>query len=118
MSEHWASTIKVEHLGGRNWRLLEAIIHTHGGIKTIIPKGFETDFGSIPWIVRWLIDPYKAEFVLHDFRYRCARIPITRLEADEELLECQKFSQVPIWERYAVYNAVRAGGWASFVKRS
>lgn len=88
------------------------------GWGVVIPKGFITDFGSIPRVA-WPIVGGPADskarkgFVVHDGLYRTPGL-CTRPQADSVLLECMKFSGSGWWERSLIYSAVRVGGGSSY----
>ena len=85
----------------------------------IVPRGFITDFASIPRIFRWAINPNGASrwaAVIHDFGY-CSQI-MTRAQYDAIFLEALEVSGVGWAQRHAMYAAVRAGGWIYWNKRS
>ena len=81
---------------GRNWRLERSFTYRIGKKYSrhfiSVPKGFVTDFASIPKLF-WLL-PYWAKYnkspVLHDWLYQSKQImgkPITRKKADSIFLE-------------------------------
>lgn len=81
--------------------------------KELIPKGFTTDFGSIPKIFRnWLsnVSGYNKAYLLHDYQYTETESNITRKEADEILRENLKFLGMNLFDRNSVYFAVRCFG--------
>lgn len=77
-----------------------------------IPKGFQTDFGSVPQIFQSLISPVgkpTKAFVLHD--YLCARAnagELTRKAADRVFLEAMRVLGVGRVKRVSIYLSVRA----------
>ena len=77
----------------------------------IVPKGFETDFASIPkWIPRWLFDPagrHRAAAVVHDYLVRLEGFD--RKLADLIFLEAMELLEVKKWRRKLMYYAVRIG---------
>lgn len=87
------------------------------GRTWIVPKGFATDFASIPALGRAFIDKahqnaYAA--VLHDYLYETQ--PLKRRECDKLFKEalaspdCNTGSAT----RWLMYKAVRSGGWRSW----
>lgn len=83
-----------------------------------IPAGFITDLASIPAIFRPAINTNglsRKPAVLHDARY-CAKAG-TRKEADDLFLEALERCGVGFSQRWAMYLAVRAGGWVYWNSR-
>jgi hypothetical protein len=87
------------------------------GRTWVVPKGFATDFASIPALGRAFIDKahqnaYAA--VLHDYLYETQ--PLKRRECDklfEEALASPDCNTGPA-TRWLMYKAVRSGGWRSW----
>ena len=77
-----------------------------------IPKGFKTDFGSVPQFFQSLISPVgkpTKAFVLHD--YLCVRANRGELEretADRVFLEAMRVLGVGRVKRVSIYLSVRA----------
>jgi len=83
---------------------------THEVIR--VPKGFETDFASVPYAVSALIDPMgdNAEAaVIHDYLYAVGE-PGQREKADTIFLDALAQHHVDPIRRKLMYEAVRAGG--------
>jgi len=80
-----------------------------------VPKGFETDFASIPRVL-WSIAPpdgvYTQAAVLHDYLYQTGKYP--RKKADRIFLEAMAVLGVALWKRRVIYRAVRLFGWMFF----
>jgi len=77
-----------------------------------VPVGFYTDFASVPRIgiiYAMLGDTAHQPAVIHDWLYYAALV--SRLEADEILLEAMKVIDIPAWRRWPIYWGVRLGGW-------
>lgn len=77
-----------------------------------IPKGFRTDFSSVPQWLWWLIPPHgKAAMasVIHDYLYEIDR-SLTRSEADKDFLIRLISSDVPIIQSVTMYSFVRLFG--------
>ena len=83
-----------------------------------IPKGFITDFASVPRAF-WIIFPpdggYTQAAVVHDNLYWTLKR--TRLQSDNILLEAMGVLKVPLWKKRIIYRAVRMFGWLSWNKR-
>lgn len=79
-----------------------------------VPKGFVTDFGSVPKIYQSIISPIGKStkaYVVHDFL--CGRSNqgfIPRALADELFLEAMRILNVSKIERYLVWAWVRLYG--------
>lgn len=88
------------------------------GWRILVPKGFITDFASIPRIAQSVIGgpadgKYRKIAVVHDGLYRTLGL-CTRSQADSVLLEGMKFSGCSWWQRSAIYSAVRVGGMSYY----
>lgn len=98
----------------------------------MVPKGFVTDFASIPLGLHNSFPPlglWARPAIIHDFlyatkgtgAYRTRRwinrpVDYTRPEADAIFKEAMKVVGVPPWRREVMYRAVRWGGengWGS-----
>lgn len=101
------------------WVVLLALIYmAKDGVRHIVPRGFVTDLASIPRLFRDLFDVNglsREPAVLHDFLY-CIQYT-TRAEADALFLEALEAVGVGRAARYAMYLAVRSGGWMYWGKR-
>jgi hypothetical protein len=107
---------------GRNWIVKQPLVYRVGISQdsVVVPRGFVTDFASIPPALQSLIQqngPYLLPAVVHDFLYweqRC-----NREESDHLLLLAMIENKVDKAHRNAIYNAVRAAGefaWADNAK--
>ena len=87
-----------------------------GSDNTItVPKGFYTDFASIPRLCQMLISPvgrHVKAAVIHDYLYQNKKP--TRKEADKIFLEAMKVLGVAWWRRWIMYRAVRHFGGSSY----
>jgi hypothetical protein len=126
--------------GGRHFRIIQEFTYKLGakdGPEHIdVPIGEVTDFGSIPWFLRWLVDPTGTSgkaFVIHDRLYNGGgithtetidandhcQLPVTfekmrypsRKEADFILLDGMRVLKEWKVIRGIVYIGVRVGGW-------
>jgi len=78
----------------------------------LVPRGYETDFASIPKIARWAVNPFgnHAEAaVVHDWLYAVGE-PGKRKDADQVFRFAMKEQGVNIVRRNVMYRAVRRGG--------
>lgn len=103
--------------GGRQlWELDKALrftLRVNGGDITVwVPRGFVTDFASVPRPL-WPIFPPAGQWceaaVIHDYLYSTRTC--SRFLADALFRECMALLGVPLWRRVAMYYAVRAFGW-------
>ena len=80
-----------------------------------VPKGFQTDFASIPRVFWSILPPdgrYSQAAVLHDFLYHTKTRP--RKACDDIFLEAMEVLGVAWWKRKTMHQAVRLFGWAAF----
>ena len=84
------------------------------GITITVPAGFETDFGSVPRLVRWavsVVDGLEGSLV-HDFLYR---VPGSHTRAwSDEVMTTLDIGQMAEWRREVKYQGVRAFGQPSW----
>lgn len=80
-------------------------------VKIVIPKGFVTDFASVPRFAWNIIPPYgeyKKEAVLHDYLYATGLFP--KKIADKLFLISMKEAGVSYWKRNSMYLSVKLFG--------
>lgn len=77
----------------------------------IVPKGFTTDFASVPRFA-WILFPkdgkYDGAAVVHDYLYSIKTLP--RELCDKVFLEAMTVLGVPWITRHLMYRAVRMFG--------
>ena len=119
MSRFTESLVVTPHPDGKRWILLSNFGYEVGdegsGNVINVHLGFHTDFASIPAPLRIFLPKwgtYGNPAVIHDYLYW--EQPGTRKEADDIFLEGMKVLSVHWLKRYAMYLAVRAGGWWSW----
>jgi len=99
----------------RSGKLLDDFCVVTKSGKICAPKGFKTDFASVPRIF-WRIFPpwgvYSPAAVIHDYLYRYGSV--SRKAADDIFLEIMTTLKVPYWKRYSMYWAVRSCGAPSY----
>jgi hypothetical protein len=76
--------------------------------EVIVPRGFVTDFASIPstfwsWMPR--TGRYGLPAVIHDWLYW--EQTVTRMEADDLFDAALGVLEVPIWQRFVICRSVR-----------
>ena len=104
---------------------------TGAGRLVTVPAGFETDFASVPRLLRAIIDPTKLESawaaVVHDYLYQQGpdapyRLEETgesargfsRSEADDIFHEALRLLGIDPFDAWTMWAGVRAGGWATW----
>lgn len=102
----------VEIIEG-GYRVTRALVYrdpsTGGEIR--VPRGFETDFASIPDMFRWLVDGHgdsRRPAVIHDYLYKNGIGK--RKQADGLFYQGLLEEGMPKWKAYLCYMAVRVGG--------
>lgn len=115
MSSSFTRPLTVTKLRNGKWRVENSFDYHVGKVDSreviTVPKGFTTDFASVPRIFWTLIPPdgkYSQAAVLHDYLY--VQKITTRKKADKIFLEAMKVLKVPFWKRRVMYYAVRLGG--------
>lgn len=106
----------VKRVGNRLWEIVEPFDYHVGregsGDIITVPKGFVTDFASIPRAF-WMIMPPDGEYtnaaVIHDYLYNIQTR--TRKQSDDIFKEAMKVLGVNWFRRGTMYNAVRSFGW-------
>ncbi len=109
----------VEGFGdGDNWMLQRDLVYRIG-INTpytiTVPKGFVTDFGSIPKILRPVLGStgqYSQAAVVHDYLYWVQSC--TRKQSDNLLAIAMRESGVSAIKHWAIYSGVRVGGTSAW----
>lgn len=71
MNKHEPS---LQPYGEKSWMLIERFkARLDDGTVIEVPKGFVTDFASVPWILTWFITPYEKGIrraaLIHDWLY-------------------------------------------------
>ena len=97
----------------QTWALTRSLQYAIGntGVILTVPRGFVTDFASIPKLLWWWLSPhdyYSRAAVVHDYLYWTQQC--TRLQADNLLLIAMKESNVSSERQLLVYRGVRLGG--------
>jgi hypothetical protein len=115
--------LQCEYEDGRRWTVLKpfSYVSAKTGLHIIVPIGFSTDFASIPrvmWRVIFPTDDIIAKAaVIHDFLYRTPTFPISRLEADNILIEGMELLGAGLFKRRLVHAGVRVGGGKAYRTR-
>jgi len=112
--------ILVKSVGDNTWELLEPF-EWYG---IVVPKGFITDWASIPRLFWGIINPagqIKAAALTHDYLYSkrgklYAQPPRTRKQCDQIFLNIMVAVGMSWFKRTMAYTAVRAFGWIAWNK--
>ncbi len=109
--------LTVTKIGSRMWRVdreFEYYVGHESSVEVVtVPKGFETDFASVPRLFWMLVPPdgkYTQAAVLHDFILSTNLYP--QKKADRIFLEAMAVLRVPTWKRMLMYWSVRI--WSYF----
>lgn len=106
---------------GKHWSLVEPFDY-QGKIELFtVPKGFMTDFASVPRLVVWLLPRYgrwTQAAVLHDYLWALARQgELDKFDADGIFNRALRELEVPFLRRWIMWSAVRwaagPGSWFS-----
>jgi hypothetical protein len=124
------SDIKVSRSPGANseWTLEADLIWIGNRDQFLVPKGFKTDFASIPRIFHSLFPKngkHDAAAIVHDYLYAHKPLVlnkdmqysrISRKDADGIFLKIMKELGVGLIRRRMMYRAVRVGGVCAWEK--
>ncbi|HEY7761672.1 MAG TPA: DUF1353 domain-containing protein [Actinomycetota bacterium] len=111
------STVDVQQIDDREWRLLSELRYEGNTQAFIVPVGTTTDFASVPRAFVWFLPRYgrytKAA-ILHDHLWRVA-VPAGELslpDADGLFRRAMRELEVPFLRRWLMWAAVRIGALA------
>ena len=96
---------------------------TNLGDKIIVPRGFRTNFASIPSILRWYCDDshwtIRPGSVIHDYLYSAesAHLGFTRKQADSVLLESMLGLGMRTTQAFVIYFTLRFFGAGHYEPR-
>lgn len=98
-------------LAGIEWRGVAAGLRW----RVEVPRGFETDFASVPRVLWWLVPPcgpWAPAALVHDYLYRVEWASVTRAEADAVFRVGMVEGGCGRATAWAMWLAVRLfGGW-------
>lgn len=126
----FTTPLKVEFIDGEFWRLTDELSFYTSDLEytIVVPKGFLTDFASIPrwaWpIIGHPTGPYGCAAVVHDWIYALSAPellgylnsyvdldpPLSRKEGDQMFLDGMEVLGIEWWRKTLMYSAVRVGG--------
>jgi hypothetical protein len=102
------------------WELAAPLIYVSVDLDVItVPEGFVTDLASIPQAFQGLISVngrHRAPAILHDYLYSIRAFDGNRKRCDDLFLEAMASVGVRWSQRWAMYLAVRVGGWVAWDK--
>ncbi len=102
----------------RRWELVESFKYEGNTDVFEVPKGFTTDFASVPRVFTWLLPRYgrwTQAAVLHDFLWDLSRRgQFEKADADGIFNRALRELDVPFLRRWVMWSAVR---WASGPKQ-
>ena len=112
--------LKTTPIDDKYWEVMEDYYYKTSRGVIRVPKGFRTDYASVPRILRNIINSYGKHgraAVVHDWLYsnQC-KIDITREEADKIFSEIMKECGVGSIKRNLMYRMVRIFGASHFRK--
>lgn len=117
----FTTPLEVKPLDGKFWELTKGFEYHVGSHPSneiiVVPKGFITDFASVPRPLWPIIDPvgkHGKAAVIHDYCYATACYP--RLRSDAIFLEGMEVLNVELWKREVMYKAVVWCGWWAWYK--
>jgi len=112
----------LEYLDGCNYKVLRTFPYVvRPGEDIQVPKGFVTDFASVPRFLWRVVPPtgiYGKAAVIHDYLYRTPDEPYSRAASDLVFLEAMEELDVPWWKRTLMYYAVRCFGRRAYRERT
>ncbi len=115
----FTTPLVLEYLDGRTWRVAEEFVYHIGaegsGMAIHVPKGFETDFASVPRVFWRVLPPtgdYGKAAVIHDKLYKDGSG--NREWCDGVFLEAMTVLGVSLIKRQIIYRAVRLFGWIAW----
>ena len=97
----------------RPWMLMEDLRYQSGllnGEVIIVPAGFRTDFASCPWVCRRFFPqdgPWTHAAITHDYLCDLRPVYASSKQAAAIFLEAMEALKVPVFQRNAMYQAVR-----------
>jgi hypothetical protein len=117
--------LKIEAVRGEDFYILTSRFSyiTNLGDIIIVPKGFKTNFASIPPVLgfycssdHWTIRPGS---VIHDYLYSAesAHLGFTRKQADSVLLESMLGLGMRTTQAFVIYYVLRLCGRSHYEKR-
>lgn len=102
------------------FKLWEDLIYEHGykgsGLYIVAPKGFKTDFASIPWVLQIFVKPHDPRWVkssiLHDYLWNQARTIYEYQTANDVFYEAMLVEWTPKYLAIMAYLSVSLSKYA------
>lgn len=98
--------------------LEDPVVFVADGIPMTIGPGALTDLASVPWFLRFAIQPedwpWQTPGIIHDHAY--AELALTRRQADRWWREACMDLRAPHRLTWASWLALRATGWVAWSK--
>lgn len=105
--------------------LVDVSRNADGKDVVTIPKGFVTDYSTLPWGTRWLVHWSRVDVagVVHDYLYRCGdKVPehYTKAEADTIWRWIALAGDRRAWryQGWLAWLALRLFGWCAFRRKN
>jgi hypothetical protein len=119
------SKLKIEAVPREDFYLLTSHLSyiTNLGDKIIVPKGFKTNFASVPRLAKFYIDDddwqIRAPSVVHDYLYSAESVELgfTRKQADGVLFEAMVGLGMRKTKALLIYYTLRLFGGPNYEKR-
>lgn len=112
----FTTPLRAELIGNNKWKVWQAFEYHVGSLDSDeiikVPKGFVTDFASVPRIIWPIISPvdtHAKAAVVHDYCYSTALY--SRKRSDQIFLEALTVLKVSYLKRMIMYRSVRMIGW-------
>jgi hypothetical protein len=110
----FSSDLVVRELGTNRWEVAADLIYDGKDEPITVPSGYETDFASVPKLLRWFIPKYgkyNKSAVLHDYLCDEARAGrFDRADADGIFRRSMRELGVGYLRRRLMWAGVRWGG--------
>jgi len=109
--------------GDKVWVLDASLIFESDIVGRIeVPKGFETDFASVPRLPiifeLWGNRAHRAA-VLHDYLYRIDAVPaVTKIQADRVFFEGMRAGGSELYIRLFMFIGVLCFAWLSYHRKA
>lgn len=117
-----SKTIAFQPYSDDSWSISEPLVYQGDRETFVVPKGFVTDFATVPAIVVWLFPKYgkyTLAAILHD--YLCAEGITLGLvsgrDTDGIFRRVMRELGVPVMRRWLMWTGVRWGALANPVRR-
>jgi len=115
--------VSVTQTDGYNWRLDRQVWFSDHGAVFIVPKGYVTDFATVPQFIWWLIPTYgnyTAATVLHDWliTYALPNRRVSSRRVDRVFREAMQSLGVSAPRRWLMWAGVRWGALGNKRRRA